>query len=156
MVTPFFENNYLGIVAKYRKKQASQEWTRQGGENEFGDKNNLETGPKQAQFGPNYFMVSKGVRSPPFIIVIPPFCSTPPFQILKICSPHFINSPHLEEFSRFLLLFQLSEKFSKILILIQLFFIWVTEVHILYNTYSKGWMVQFQLSNFFKIKGRPR
>ena len=24
---------------------------------EFGDKNNLETGPKWAQFGPNYFLV---------------------------------------------------------------------------------------------------
>ena len=25
-------------------------------ENEFGDKNNLETGPKWAKFGPNYFL----------------------------------------------------------------------------------------------------
>ena len=27
----------------------------QSQENEFGDKNNLETGPKWSQFGPNYF-----------------------------------------------------------------------------------------------------
>ena len=28
----------------------------QSQENEFGDKNNLETGPKWAQFGPSYFL----------------------------------------------------------------------------------------------------
>ena len=68
-------------------------------------------------------MVSKGVTSPPFIIVIPPFCPAPPFQISQSYSHLFINSPHLVEFSRFFLYFDLSEKIPRIYILIQLFVI---------------------------------
>ena len=58
-------------------------------------------------------MVSKGVTSPPFIIVIPPFRPAPPFHIAKICSPLFIKSPHLVEFSWFFLLYVCQKKYPK-------------------------------------------
>ena len=44
-------------------------------------------------------MVSKGVTSPPFIIVILPFGPTPLLEFQKFGPPLFITSPHLVEFS---------------------------------------------------------
>ena len=40
----------------YHHMQYKQKLMKQFQDNEFGDKNNLETGPKWAQFGPNYFL----------------------------------------------------------------------------------------------------
>ena len=45
----------LEIIAVYHNVQNKKKHMSKSRDIEFGDKNNLETGPKWAQFGPNYF-----------------------------------------------------------------------------------------------------
>ena len=48
-------NHYqLEIIAIYHNVQNKKKHTSKSRENQFGDKNNLETGSKGALFGPNY------------------------------------------------------------------------------------------------------
>ena len=46
----------LEIIAVYHNVQNEKKHMSKSRDIEFGDKNNLETGPKWAQFGPNYFL----------------------------------------------------------------------------------------------------
>ena len=45
----------LEIIAVYHNVQNEKKHMSKSRDIEFGDKNNLETGPKWAQFGPNHF-----------------------------------------------------------------------------------------------------
>ena len=55
----FFEGSnhqyQLEIIAVYYNVQNEKKHMSKSRDIEFGDKNNLETGPKWAQFGPTYF-----------------------------------------------------------------------------------------------------
>ena len=50
-------NHLLDIMHVYHHLQNEQKLMMQSQENEFGNKNNLETGPKWAQFEPNNFFL---------------------------------------------------------------------------------------------------
>ena len=45
----------LAIIAVYHNVQNEKKHTSKSQDNEFGDKNDLETVPNWVQFGPNYF-----------------------------------------------------------------------------------------------------